>query len=106
MGQTDSARTAFTRARKLRPDLKNLAFNLGILEMNHNRYDAALDAFRTGLTRFPDDPSLHYGMALAFSGLGLNDSASRRLAYLKKNFPMFDKMNAPDTGSRENHPRD
>jgi regulator of sirC expression with transglutaminase-like and TPR domain len=90
-GQSDSARSAFQRARALRPSLENLALNRGSFELKHGNFAAARDAFRAGIEHFPNEPELYYGLALAYHGLRMNDSARAASAVLARRFPGFER---------------
>jgi tetratricopeptide (TPR) repeat protein len=91
LGKSDSARKAFSRAYGLRPALPNLAANMGTFELKYKNFSAARDAFREGIKHFPDKPVNYYGLALAFYGLGLNDSVAAKAATLSTRFPEYSK---------------
>jgi tetratricopeptide (TPR) repeat protein len=86
-GEPDSARSWFSRAWDLHPQLEGLAVNRGAFELHRGKHDAALRAYRAGLAYAPEDPHLWYGVALAHLGSGNVDSARQALGFLQQRHP-------------------
>jgi tetratricopeptide (TPR) repeat protein len=63
----------FEPARKANPDYRETYLAMGELALGKHDFDLASKHFNAGLKKFPDDPDLHYGLALAFQ------SGSRKL---------------------------
>lgn len=53
-------------ARKANPDFRETYLAMGELALGKHDFDLASKHFSAGLKKFPDDPDLHYGLALAF----------------------------------------
>lgn len=53
-------------ARKAAPDFRDVYLAMGELAMEKHDFDLASKQFTAGLKKFPDDPDMHYGLALAF----------------------------------------
>jgi tetratricopeptide (TPR) repeat protein len=92
LGAVDSARLAFDRAARLRPDLDGLDRNRGFFEEKHGNFARAAAFFRAGLRAHSDDPRLQYGLALAYAGQGMRDTCFGILLELKASHPDFERM--------------
>ncbi len=57
----------FDRARKEKPDLRDVYLAAGELALQKHDDAVAAQSFQEGLQRFPNDPDLHFGLARAFA---------------------------------------
>jgi Tfp pilus assembly protein PilF len=67
------AEKAYKDALKLRPDLETAAVNLSAMYDEGEKWDDAEKVSRAGLTKHPDNPALHFNLAVALAGK--NDAA-------------------------------
>ena len=82
----DLAKQAFLQAAKLRPERRTSYANLGKLLLGAGDAQGALEAFQNGLSHFPQDEELMFGLALAYRGVGdYEASASTYEAMLVRN---------------------
>jgi tetratricopeptide (TPR) repeat protein len=56
----------FQRAQKMEPPPREAFFAAGQLALDKHDFALAAEAFRAGLKKFPDDPDMESGLALAF----------------------------------------
>ena len=73
--QHDSAGIAFQHASMLKPDLENLALNMGTFDLGLNNYTSAIQSFKMALIYSPQNPDVLYGMANTYYLMGKKDSA-------------------------------
>jgi tetratricopeptide (TPR) repeat protein len=73
--QNDSAGIAFQHASMLKPDLENLAFNMGTFYLGSGNYISAIQSFKGGLIHSPQNPDILYGIANTYYLKGQADSA-------------------------------
>ena len=74
-GNRDSALAAFEALFAKYPNLVNLAANYGATLMAARQYRKALNIYQRGLSFYPSDTALLFGIARAYQGLGLKDSS-------------------------------
>lgn len=75
LSMDDSAAAAFNAAYRLNPRLLRLLENIGSFELSRHNAKRAVAAYREGLTYFPGDANLLYGMAYTYVTMNRLDSA-------------------------------
>lgn len=75
----------FEPLQKASPEYREIYLTRGELALAKHDFDLAAKAFAAGLKQHPDDPDLHYGMALAFQNGDREQMGDSLQAALKKN---------------------
>lgn len=76
----DEAIAQFTAATKLNPDFAEAYTGLGLALISVKRYEDAIPPLRTAEVMTPGNPSVHYGLATAYSRLGQKEQADKEFA--------------------------
>ena len=79
LDRLDDAEAAYHRALALSPGSPSVMAGLGQLALSRQRYGEAVRFFEVALRGAPEANRLHYGLAMAYRGLGDMDAAKRHL---------------------------
>ena len=77
-GQKEEAESQFHEILKIEPDLAEIHYSLGLLiAENEDRLDEAVASLETATRLAPENPRIHYNLAVALQKLGRFDDAQR-----------------------------
>ncbi len=80
------------QATALAPTSASALETLGLVEMNLQQYDAAADAFESGIAAAPENRSLHYFRAAALAAMGKLKEADTALTQVLSNGVAFPEL--------------